>query len=401
MSVKRYSASDNSQISDHFNVSEFRCKCGSAHDTLISDELVQQLEKLRKALCCSKINISSGYRCISHDKAVGGSGTGQHTKGKAADICCYDHAGNPIDNKIVCCTAEDIGFHGIARIAGNGTYTHVDMRDGKWYGDETKGMSYCIPVNSFYDYFNIQKGDVSAMYKGIDVSSHQGKIDWNKVKAAGIQFAILRAGYGKSISQKDSCFEANYSGAKAAGIPVGVYWYSYAKTPEEARLEADVFLDVIRNKQFEYPVYYDVEEPTVLALGKDKVSAIIRAFLEEVESSGYWVGLYMSASPLKTLVEDTIKNRYSVWVAHIDVDSPAYSGNYGIWQYSWKGKVDGITGDVDLDYCYVDYPAKIKEKGLNGYGEQHKHSESTPSKKTINVEVKIDGTAYVGALTEK
>lgn len=398
MSVKRYSSSDNSQISDHFNMSEFRCKCGSAHDTLISDELVQQLEKLRKALCCSKINISSGYRCISHDKAVGGSGTGQHTKGKAADICCYDHAGNPIDNKIVCCTAEDIGFHGIARIAGNGTYTHVDMRDGKWYGDETKGMSYCIPKSSFYDYFNIEKG-AKTMYKGIDVSSHQGAIDWNKVNAAGIQFAILRAGYGKVISQKDSCFESNYSGAKAAGIPVGAYWYSYAMTPEEARKEADVFLEVIKGKQFDYPVFYDVEEQNQFNLGKEKVSAIIRAFLEECESAGYWVGLYMSASPLSSYVADTIKQRYCIWVANYGVSQPSYSGTYGLWQYSCTGRVDGINGDVDLDYCYVDYPAKIKEKGLNGYGEQPDKLPETV-KKEITVQMTIDGVKYTGTLKE-
>lgn len=243
-----------------------------------------------------------------------------------------------------------------------------------------------------------ERGEI--MYKGIDVSIHQGAIDWNKVNAAGIQFAILRAGYGKVISQKDSCFEANYSGAKAAGIPVGAYWYSYAKTPEEARLEADICLKVLKDKQFEYPIFYDVEEQTILSLGKEKVSSIIRAFLEEVEKAGYWVGLYMSASPLKIYVSDTILQRYAIWVAQWS-DKLTYSGSYGIWQYSKKGTVAGINGNVDLDYCYVDYPTKIKEKGLNGYGEQHKPSESTPSKKTINVEMKIDGTDYVGALTEK
>ena len=95
------------------------------------------------------------------------------------------------------------------------------------------------------------------MKSGIDVSSHQGKIDWTNVRT---DFAILRAGYGREISQKDAQFEANYEGANAAGIPVGVYWYSYAMTPEEAQKEAEVCLEVIKDKQFGYPIYFDVEE---------------------------------------------------------------------------------------------------------------------------------------------
>jgi GH25 family lysozyme M1 (1,4-beta-N-acetylmuramidase) len=392
--IKTYPNNSDLQLSEHFNVKEFRCKCGGTHDTLISEELVQMLEKLRAALSCSKISISSGYRCVSHDRAVGGSGTGQHTKGKAADICCYDKNGNPIDNRLVCCTAQDLGFSGIARIKGNGTYTHVDVRTGKWYGDETKGMQYCIPKASFYDYFGIKKG-AKTMYKGIDVSEHQGIIKWDNVKT---DFAILRAGYGKVISQKDKQFESNYAGAKKAGIPVGAYWYSYAMTPEEARKEADVFLEVIKGKQFEYPVFYDVEEQKQFNLGKDKVSAIIRAFLEEVESAGYWVGLYMSASPLSSYVADTIKQRYCIWVANYGVSQPSYAGTYGLWQYSCTGRVNGINGNVDLDYSYVDYPTQIKTKGLNGFGSVK--VPETPAKKEITVEMTVDGTKYKGTMKE-
>ena len=233
--IKVYPYDSDEQITAHFKASEFRCKCGKAHDFKIDTELVQKLEILRERLNCSKINVTSGFRCVTHDKNVGGSGTGQHTLGKAADICCYDKEGYMISSKLVCCAAEDIGFHGIANITAGYVYTHVDTRNGKWYGDEVHGNSYCIPNSSFYDYFCISKGDVS-MYKGIDVSEHQGKIDWTKVTA---DFAILRAGYGKSVSQKDKQFDANYSGAKAKGITIGVYWYSYAMTPDEARIEAD------------------------------------------------------------------------------------------------------------------------------------------------------------------
>ena len=384
---------DNVQITQHFNSKEFRCKCGGLHDFQVNEKLCELLEKLYDELDCSSINISSGFRCVSHDKFVGGSGTGQHTKGNAADFCCIGKDGQFISSKIVCCAAQDIGFTGIANINATHTYTHCDVRTGgKWYGDETKGNSYCIPCKDFYKYYNIEKEDEEALKKGIDVSAHQGKIDWKK---ANVDFAILRAGFGKVISQKDEQFEANYSGAKAAGIPIGAYWYSYAMTPDEARQEADVFLEVIKGKHLEYPVYFDIEEQKQLALGKEKVSAIIKAFLEKVEKAGYWVGLYMSASPLSDCVTDDIKNRYAVWVANVGVSKPAYSGAYGMWQYSWKGSVSGITGDVDMDYCYVDYPSQIKARGLNGFGEQ---PDNEPEADEIAVEMTVDGKKYAGKL---
>lgn len=384
---------DNVQITPHFNCKEFRCKCGGKHDFQVNEKLCELLEKLYEKLDCSSINISSGFRCVQHDKSVGGSGTGQHTKGNAADFCCVSKDGTIISTKLVCCAAQDIGFTGIANINATHTYTHCDVRPGgKWYGDETKGNSYCIPCKDFYTYYNIEKEDEEALKKGIDVSAHQGKIDWKKVN---VDFAILRAGFGKVISQKDEHFEANYSGAKAAGIPVGAYWYSYAMTPDEARQEADVFLEVIKGKQFEYPVYFDIEEQKQLALGKEKVSAIIKAFLEKVEKAGYWVGLYMSASPLTDFVTDDIKNRYAVWVANVGVSKPSYSGAYGMWQYSWKGSVSGITGDVDMDYCYVDYPSQIKARGLNGFGKQ---PDNEPETDEITVEMTVDGKKYAGKL---
>ena len=152
---------------------------------------------------------------------------------------------------------------------------------------------------------------------GIDVSQWQGNIDWNTVKT---DFAIIRVGYGKVRTQIDSKYEANYNGAKAAGIPVGAYWYSYAMSADEAREEAKVFIDLLKGKQFEYPVYFDVEEAKTLALGRDRVSDIINAFLEEMEKAGYFAGLYMSASHLTNLTTQYVKDRYAIWVAHYGVN---------------------------------------------------------------------------------
>ena len=330
-----------------------------------------------------KANPSLGY--------VGGNGTGQHTNGNATDICCYGQDGQPISSKTVCCTAQDIGFTGIANIDTFYQYTHVDVRTGsKWYGDETKGNSSV--TSDFYQYFGIQREDKNLM-KGIDVSVHNGNINWQKVKADGIRFAILRAGYGRELFQKDARFEENYKNAKAAGIPVGAYWYSYAMSEDEARLEADVFLSVIKGKQFEFPVYFDVEENKQFELGKEKLSAIMRAFLEKVESAGYFTGLYGSASSLTTYTADDIKNRYTIWLAHW-VEKTNYSGAYALWQYSDKGSVNGISSNVDLDICTTDFPAIIKEKGLNGFG----HSPTPEHDNKVNVTVQIGNDNYKGTL---
>ncbi len=388
--IKTYPFTDDTQLTPHFNAHEFKCKCGQPHDFQLADDLVGKLEELYGKLNCSKIIVTSGFRCVTHDKNVGGSGTGQHTKGTAADICCYGQDGNPISSKIVCCSAQDIGFTGIANINESYQYTHVDVRTGsKWYGNEIHGNG--TVTSDFYQYFDSSKTELT---NGIDLSRHNGNIDWSKVNT---DFVILRAGYGKESSQKDDRFEEYYAGAKTHGIHVGTYWYSYAMDEDEARQEADVFLETIKGKQFEYPVFYDVEESKQFELGKEKLSAIIRAFLERVEAAGYFVGLYGSASSLVTHTENDIKEKYTIWLAHW-CENTNYSGAYGIWQHSCKGKVDGISGDVDLDKCYVDYPERIKAKGLNGYG-----TTPTPAPlpdDSVSVEVTVDGKKYSGKLNK-
>lgn len=158
--MSTYKYNDKTQITTHFNITEFCCKCGGTHDTQLDTALVDKLEKLHKALNCSKIIVNSGYRCSAHDKAVGGNGSGQHTLGKAADIVCYDKNGKIISSKIVSCAAQDIGFTGIANIDSTYTATHVDVRSGKWFGDETKGNNYSIPSGDFYKHYNLSKTDV-------------------------------------------------------------------------------------------------------------------------------------------------------------------------------------------------------------------------------------------------
>ena len=167
------------------------------------------------------------------------------------------------------------------------------------------------------------------MLKGIDVSKHDGTIDWQKVKNSGeVDFAILRAGYGKLISQKDVQFERNYSECKKYGIPTGCYWYSYAKSVSEIQTEARIFLEVIKGKQFEYPVYLDFEEKSQFNLGKAKCTEMAKAFLEILENAGYYAGMYCSSYYLTNFFDSSVKDNYTMWVAHYGVSKPSYSGNY-------------------------------------------------------------------------
>lgn len=176
MAVKtyKYGTQRNLQLSTHFIVGEFASKSGAklySNNILIDSELINVLEKLFNRLNCTKIAVNSGYRTYAHDKAVGGNGIGQHTKGKAADIMCYNENGI-ISSKLVCCTLEDMSVPGIAYISERST--HVDVRSGAVYrGDETKGTSsiwyYKSGCRSFYDYFGIEKAD-SAVYDGVDYS---------------------------------------------------------------------------------------------------------------------------------------------------------------------------------------------------------------------------------------
>lgn len=222
---------------------------------------------------------------------------------------------------------------------------------------------------------------------GIDVSRHNGKIDWKNLakKNKEISYAILRAGYGKVSTQKDDQFENNYKGCKDAGLYVGCYWYSYATTPEEAEAEARCCLNAIKGKEFDYPVYFDVEEARALNKGKNTVSAMIRAFCTIIEQAGYWAGIYMSASAATDLLTNDVKRRYAMWVAdwREGRTKPAYTSQYGMWQYTSKGKLVGSTATFDLDVCSVSYPSLIRKKAVETGVKENERGD-----KTVTVTVK-------------
>jgi len=172
MSVKTYKYTDKTQLTEHFNVQEFKCKCGKAHDIKIDDKLCPTLEKLMIKVGAKVGNISSGYRCPKHDKAVGGNGTGSHVQGYACDITFKDTNGKTIPSKEIALRLEDLGHKkGIGyRCGGNANYTHIDTKNRKWYGDEKySNTKECC--KSFYEYFNIPKPDTK---KFVQITANSG-----------------------------------------------------------------------------------------------------------------------------------------------------------------------------------------------------------------------------------
>lgn len=218
-----------------------------------------------------------------------------------------------------------------------------------------------------------------AKIKVIDVSKYQGSIDWSKVKKAGVKGAILRVGYRGYGSAgniaADPTFAANIKGATAAGIPVGVYFFSQAVNAAEARAEAAYTLAAVKGYKLGYPVYIDTEYANSTKTGRaDKLTkaqrtAVVKAFCEEVEAAGYFAGIYASTSWFNSMLIDSELDAYTHWVAHYGVLKPTYKGTYAMWQHSSTGKVNGITGNVDMNWAYVDFPAAMEKHGLNGYAE--------------------------------
>lgn len=204
---------------------------------------------------------------------------------------------------------------------------------------------------------------------GIDVSVWQENFDFQQAKNEGVKFSVLRGAYELS---KDTRFEEYYNNAKAVGLDVGVYHYSMATTPAEAIEEAK-FLEanVLSGKKFELPVYFDIEDSIHKAMSKQQVSSITRAYLEYLESKGYFVGVYSSKSFIDNYFEEDIKKEYAVWVAQWNTEL-TYTGSCGMWQFGGETnlirsiKINGQT--VDQNYMLVDYPTLIKGKGKNGYG---------------------------------
>lgn len=212
---------------------------------------------------------------------------------------------------------------------------------------------------------------MGTIFKGIDISAWQGAPDFAKVKADGVQFVIARAGYGSNNIDKQ--FKRNAAECNRVGIPFGVYWFSYALTAAQAAQEAHYCLEAVKPYRLEYPVFFDLEYDTVryakdngVTITKALATQMATAFCAEIEKAGYYAANYANNDYLSHMLDQGVLSRFDLWYAWYN--STCNRSDAGVWQYGSTGKVNGISGNVDVDYSMKDYPSIIKNAGLNGLG---------------------------------
>ena len=218
--------------------------------------------------------------------------------------------------------------------------------------------------------------DPKAICKGIDVSYHNGTIDWKRVKQSEVEYAIIRCGYGTNDkNQDDKKWEENVKGCIDNNIPYGVYLYSYADTVEKASSEADHAIRLLQGKKFKYPVYYDLEEDAIRKkLSKTEIANIAKTFCNKLSAKGYTVGIYANKDWFTNYLTDSCFNNWTKWVAQYNTVCN-YQGKYDMWQCSSTGRVPGISGNVDLNYSYSPFENSYGGGNTNNGGTTTKYSD--------------------------
>ncbi|MDE5577857.1 MAG: Ig-like domain-containing protein [Oscillospiraceae bacterium] len=243
----------------------------------------------------------------------------------------------------------------VARVSADGKITGVSAGSAVITARTENGVKTEMSVTVYDD-----------ILRGIDVSKWQGNIDWKKVSVSGVDFVMIRSSFGSEHT--DEMLDRNVKGCEKYGIPYGFYHYTYATTPAEARREAKYFLKQIKDYNPEYPIVLDIEESFYKEMSRKQVTDIIVAFMEVVENAGYYGMVYNSPNFIKACINEKTLKKYDIWIAcwgDEDRLAALYDGHYGIWQYSSTGRVNGINGDVDLDYSYKDYASIIRKGGYN------------------------------------
>ncbi len=220
-----------------------------------------------------------------------------------------------------------------------------------------------------YDTMHLDASRYGANMKIIDVSKFNGTIDWAKVKEQNVDGVIIRIGFRGTktkVIHDDEMFYEFYKGAKEQGLHVGCYFYSAATTIDEATEEANHIINQIRlnNLQFDLPVYWDMEDDVIAVTGSDNINEITKKFLSIMDSENIFSGVYTNTTWMEKYYNPAVFSGHALWIADWR-EQCLYTGDYGMWQYTADGKIDGIEENVDLNLCYINYPLLISDKGFN------------------------------------
>lgn len=273
----------------------------------------------------------------------------------------------------------------------SGGYYYVDgkLQKNKWVKDkhgtyyvnsEGKKVTNWKKIKGRYYYFNEAKGGILRNSKrktgvrlsqlsnkvltiGVDMSQWQGNVNWKKIKSAGVDFVMLRIGYGKGRYGASSCtidpkFKSYVNGAKKVGIPIGIYFYSYATTPKQAQAEAEFVIENVQGIDIEFPIAYDIEDPAILEKTDNATrTEMTRTFMETIKAAGYTPMFYCNQNWYDNYLDSEKLSEYEFWFArytYVEPDRTIY--NYGMWQATSTQRMSGITENtVDLNFLYKDY----------------------------------------------
>ena len=305
----------------------------------------------------------------------------------ACAICDYERVGNPVaplahanmQREVVYATVSHPGY--TRHVCGDCGYSY---EDGHVLYEDVVSGAYVENVESL-----AQGIDTSKWNHEVNAAGELRSLDFEALKAAGVQFVILKAGSTNGI---DPAFEQDYLAAKAAGLEVGAYFYAYSTTVEDTLRDAELLLSWLEGKQFEYPIYFDAEDSVFDGMGKEALTELCVMFLERLQEAGYYAALYTNNEWLYNRLDTTlIKSSFDVWYARYvadaldgssaytleDTDFPWRDGTgsisgeadrrYGLWQYTSCGYVEGFSLPFDFNYAFKDYGSIMKLWGLNGF----------------------------------
>lgn len=277
-------------------------------------------------------------------------------------------------------TSDEINGSKQNNTAENKSDTEViDEHKNQTQVTKSDGTQEWLTINPYitkhtYDFSGlVLKGSIMEYYEdsrkiskaGIDVSKEQGQIDFNKVKKAGIDFVMIKAGargYGSGQLIADEKFDTNLQAATQAGLGIGVYFFSQAVTEAEAVEEANLVLAGLKETKLIYPVVFDMESikgdtARIDGLKKEDRTKIAKAFLDTIKAAGYKTMIYGNKEWLLTKINLSTLSEFDIWLSQ-EADIPDYPYKFSIWQYSFNGTVDGISGKVDMNISFIDYEAK-------------------------------------------
>ncbi len=396
----RLTVAENDPTCEAEGVAVYSCECGYSYTIATSAPVGHDMTEIVTAPTCIEVGYTT-FKCKNCDHSYVSDYTEplghDHVKTVAVQATCTDEG-----KEIYTCACGDtysiitspLG-HNFDRLVTMPTLSDMGYTDFTCK-NEGCGFNYTGEFRFYSDILkNAYSSNTEVLAKGIDISHHNYKsdangyisLDWDAVKAAGIEYVIIRAG-DASIGL-DPTFEISYTDAKAAGLDVGVYFYTRATSVDEIRREAYLVLSALEGKQFEYPIYLDLEDESLMGIDPAILNEMCVEFFTILQRSGYYTGLYVNHEWLYNLIDkDTALSRFEIWYARYPAlsEGEEYVWNVdengehlGMWQYTDSGMIEGIDTVFDLNFAYKDYPTLIKEGGFNGYNSDVKFPDTDKS----------------------